>query len=134
MENIIKVALMLLTERRSGEPFGATRMTTAALCTGFAFVTLVAGTACGLTALWIFLEPHIGHAGAALSVGGILLILSGILLLVARSMFTPGEDSAPGLAIGEELLEELRAGFGDNKGFALIAALVAGLVVGGRKR
>ncbi len=134
MENIIKVVLMLLTERRSGVQYGATRMTTAALCTGFAFVTLVAGTACALAALWPFLEPHIGNAGAALTVGGILFILSGIFLLVARNMFVPDQDGAPDLAIGEELLGELREGFGDNKALTLMAALVAGLIVGSRKR
>jgi hypothetical protein len=134
MENIIKVALMLLADRRPGEASGATRITTGALCSGFAFMTMAAGIACGLAALWMFLEPRIGHVGAALTVASILLVLSGILLLVARSMFTPDEDIPAGPAIGEELMDELRAGFEENKGLALMAALVAGLVFGGRKK
>ena len=135
MDNLIKVALMLLTDRPSRQGFG-TRITTGALCTGFALITLAAGIACGLAALWLYLIPIVGSAGAALAVAAVLLIVSGVMMLVARNMFAPGEadpdDVRP--ALGEELLEGLREGFEENKVMVLLAALVAGLVVGGSNK
>jgi hypothetical protein len=135
MESILKLALMFLADRRGGEPSGATRVTAGAACTGFAIVTLMAGIGCATAALWIYLIPRVGEAGAALSVAAVFLVSSGILLLVARNMFTPdAEDAAPGVAgladMGEELFEELRAGFGNNKSAVVMAALVAGLLAG----
>jgi len=134
MEQIIKVALMLLTDRRSGGESGATRMTTGAVCTGYALLTLTAGLACALTALWLYLVPRIGAAGAALAVAGVLLVTSGILMLVARSMFTPDDSDEEAPAFGEELLEGLREGFEGNKSLALMAAVVAGLIAGSKQR
>jgi hypothetical protein len=133
MDQLFKVALMLLTGRQSSQGLGA-RITAGALWSGLAAVMMMAGVACILTALWIYLIPRIGPAGAALTVGGILLLLSGILVLVARSSFTPDESEADMPALGEELLEELREGFEEHKGLALLAALAAGLLVGKSKR
>ncbi len=130
MESIIKVALMLLTDRRSGEGPGATRIGAGALYSGFAVITLGAGLACALAALWLFLAPVIGSAGAALAVAGVLLITSGILMMVARSMFQSDDAGEERPAMGEELMAELLETFSDHKGVALIAALVAGLVAG----
>ncbi len=126
---------MLLTDRPSRQGLGS-RITTGALCTGFALITLAAGIACGLAALWLYLIPIVGSAGAALSVAAILLVFSGIMMLVVRSMFTGGDvdtdDEQP--ALGVELLEGLRDSFEDNKILVLLAALVAGLVVGGSNK
>jgi len=133
MDQLFKVALMLLTGRQSSQGLGA-RITAGALWSGLAAVMMMAGVACILTALWIYLIPRIGPAGAALTVGGILLLFSGILVLVARSSFTPDESEADMPALGEELLEELRESFEEHKGLALLAALAAGLLVGKSKR
>jgi len=133
MEQIIKVALILLADRRSGSESGATRMTTGAACTGFALLSLTAGFACALAALWLFLEPRIGAAGAALAAAGVLFVSSGILMLIARNMFS-SDEAADAPALGEELLDDLRDGFENNKGMALMAALVAGLVAGSNQR
>ncbi len=98
--------------------------------------TVVAGLGCGMAALWLYLAPQIGAAGAALSVAAVLMVSAGILLLIARSQFQnnqAADDDLPPL--GEELFEELREGFEKNKMVALMAAVVAGLLVGnGRKR
>jgi hypothetical protein len=133
VEKLIKVAMMVLTDRQSGPGFGA-RMTTGALCTGFAIIMMTAGLGCAMAALWIFLEPRIGSTGAALTVAGVLLFASGITMLVARSSFTPDEADENAPVLGEELLEELQERFQDHKGLALIVALVAGLVVGRSQR
>ena len=135
MENLIKVALMILTDRPSRQGLG-TRITTGALCTGFALITLAAGVACGLAGLWIYLIPVVGPVGAALWIAAILLFVSAMMMLVARAMFTAGEvdddDEAP--ALGEELLSGLLEGFSENKTSVLLAALVAGLVAGGMNK
>lgn len=134
MESILKIALMFLADRCGVQPSGATRTTAGAACTGFALITLVAGIGCAAAALWIFLAPRVGEAAAALSVAAVFLVSSGVLLLVARDMFSPGpdaQDEPPGLAdIGEELIEELRAGFDKNKSAVVMAALAAGLLAG----
>jgi len=133
MENLLKIAFMILSQPRPGET-AAGRMTTGALCTAFAAVALFAGIACMIAALWIYLIPEVGPVSAALIVGAVLLFLSGILFLVARSIFTPDQSAPPQPAIGEELMELLRDGIEDNKGAALMAALVAGLMAGGLGR
>lgn len=133
MNELLKLALMFVTESR-GHPRGggnATRMTAAALCTAFAVVTITAGMACGVAALWIYLAPLIGAAGAALSAAGVFLLLSGILMFVAPSMFRPAENVAvtgePGT---DEIAALLRTSFGRHKGVTLLTALVAGIAAG----
>ena len=132
MDKLIKVALMILTDRPSHQGLG-TRITTGALCTGFALITLAAGIACALAGLWIYLIPVVGPVGAALWIAAILLFVSAMMMLVARSMFSAGavdpEAESPA-TLGEELLDGLREGFGENKTSVLLAALVAGLVAG----
>ena len=127
---------MLLAGRKSGESSGAGRITSGALFTGIAMIALMAGIACVVAAFWIFLIPRIGDAGAALASGGLLLGASGVLMLVARSIFDgdddDGEEAAP--LLGEDLLENLREGFDQHKGIALIAALVAGLLAGNARK
>ncbi len=134
MESILKIALMFLADRRGGEPSAGTRITAGAVCTALAVMTLVTGIGCGTAALWIFLIPRVGEATAALTVAAVFLVSSGVLMLVARSMFQPDEaeqEEAPGLAdIGEELFEKLCEGLGANKSAVIMAALVAGLLAG----
>jgi len=81
--------------------------------------------------------PRVGAAGAAMAVGGVLLVSAGGLFLIARSMFTPDEDVEDAPALGEELIDDLceniQERIQENKGAALLAAVVAGLLVG-RKR
>jgi hypothetical protein len=136
MDNLIKVALMVLADRRPNTS-GASRITAGALCTGFAVIAMAAGIACGLAALWIFLIPRVGSAAAALTVAGVLLVSSGVLMLMARSLFSSDDEDEDGLprpAFGEELLDEFREGFENNKTSALLAALVAGLAAGSASR
>lgn len=133
MDELLKLALMFVTESR-GLPRGggnATRMTAVALCTAFAIVTTTAGIACGVAALWIYLAPLIGAAGAALAAAGVFMVMSGILIFVARNMFRPAEHVAvSGAPVADEISALLRTGFGRHKGASLLAALVAGIASG----
>ncbi len=136
MDKIVKIALMVLSHRNSGGESGAARITAGALCTGAAIISMTVGIACLLAALWIYLIPIVGSAEAALIVGAVLLVSSGILMLIAHRQFTPAEydPKAPReSALGEDLMEDLRETFEDNKLLTLMAALVAGLVLGNKK-
>lgn len=133
MEPLIRIALAFLNNHRTGGNLGE-RIGTGALISMIAGLALIAGMACGMAALWLYLAPQIGSAGAALSVAAVLLVSSGVLLLVARSQFHGDKTSDDVPPLGEELFEELREGFEKNKVLALMAAVVAGLLVGNRKR
>ena len=137
MDDLLKLALMFVTESH-GHPRGGgnvTRMTAAAFCTAFAVVTITAGMACGVAALWIYLAPLIGAAGAALSAAGVFLVLSGILMFVARNMFRPVDSVAvTGEPVTEEIAALLRTSFGRHKGATLLTALVAGIAAGSARK
>jgi hypothetical protein len=140
MDELLKLGLMFLTESRGGQRGGASagRVTTAALCMGLAIVAITAGVACGIAALWIYLIPIIGPAGAALSAAAVFLITGGVLMLVARNLFrTPPRaaiEDADAEPLAEELLGVLREGIERHKGASLLAALVAGLAAGSANR
>lgn len=134
MEPLIRIALAFLNNHRSGGNLGE-RITTGALLSTIAGLAMIAGLGCGAAALWLYLAPQIGSAGAAMSVAAVLLVSAGILLLVARSQFHGEQTESDLPPLGEELFEDLREGFEKNKMLALMAAVVAGLLVGnGRKR
>lgn len=134
MDDLLKLGLMFLTEPRGLQRGAGTagRMTTGALCTGMAIVAIAAGVACGVAALWIYLIPVIGAAGAALSAAGVFLMTGGALMITARNLFRPAsdegiEDREP---LADALLGILRDGVERHKGASLLAALVAGLTAG----
>ncbi|MEJ0048037.1 MAG: hypothetical protein WDN04_19390 [Rhodospirillales bacterium] len=110
-----------------------------------ATAALVAGCALGvvgclLTALWIYVLPHVGAVGAPLVVAAVLLVIGlGVLALMhraARPRRAPvAADPGRAALLAElsnlgEISELVRA----QKGPALIAALVAGLMAGSRDR
>lgn len=138
MDDLLKLGLMFLTETRAGQrgSSNAGRMTTGALYTGMAVVAVTAGIACGVAALWIYLIPVIGPAGAALSAAGVFLITGGALMLIARNLFrpSPDEDMLEREPLADELVGLLRDGVERHKGASLLAALVAGLAAGSNNR
>ncbi len=134
MDELLKLALMFVTESRSLQRGGgnASRFTAGAVCTGCAVISVISGFACAVTALWIYLVPVIGAAGAALAAAGIFLILSGVLMFVARSMFqSPVEEAVEETEpLVDDIVGMLRDGFERHKGASLLAAVVAGLAAG----
>jgi hypothetical protein len=82
----------------------------------------VAALACGLAALWICVLPHVGAAGAA-------AIVAGVLLALVRYGLKPRPTPPVGAGVLLLLAEAARL-VRDNKGPTLLAALVAGFVAG----
>jgi hypothetical protein len=138
MDELLRLGLMFLTETRAMQRGGSTagRVTTGALCTGMAVVAMTAGIACGVAALWIYLIPVIGAAGAALAAAGVFLITGGALMMIARNLFRPSSDEVVEQAepLADELMGILREGVERNKGASLLAAVVAGLAAGSASR
>jgi hypothetical protein len=134
MDDLLRLVMMFVAESRAAQRAGidASRMTTGVLCTGCAMISVIAGIACGVAALWIYLVPIIGSAGAALTAAGIFLVLSGTLMFVARNMFRPAPEALADKAepVVDEIVDLLRDGFERHKGASLLAALVAGLAAG----
>jgi hypothetical protein len=89
----------------------------------------VAALACGLAALWICVLPHVGAAGAAAIVAGVLLALCLALLALVRYGLKPRPTPPVGAGVLLLLAEAARL-VRDNKGPTLLAALVAGFVAG----
>ena len=106
----------------------------ATLCAIVAAAAMVASIACVIGALWIFLLPRLGPVGAPLVIAGVLLTFAIILLAITRrlsrrrqAVVSAGPD--PTLILGEAT--DL---FRKHKGSMLLAALVAGLIVGNERR
>ena len=141
MENIAKLLLLALTAFKPMERLGANagRMTTAALCAFVAAVALVAGLGCLTASFWIALAPYTGQAGAALCAALALGVVAIVLWLIARHNYErdrrpadPLEDlGAIGGLFNDDMQSELKRLFGENKVPLIIAALVAGLALGG---
>jgi hypothetical protein len=133
MDDAMKAILAAFGEIAASRRVGgaARRMTLAACCAGLAAAFAAAAAGCAVTALWIFLLPAVGPIGAPLISAAVLLLLCGALvaaiwrLLRHRPAPVAGQTSpdaaAPALLIAEasRLIEE-------NKGAALLAALLAG--------
>jgi hypothetical protein len=138
IDSLLKFAVLMLMELRGGGSGRvASRTAAGAVCGLFAVLTLGAGMACLITALWIYIAPSIGPAGAALVCGGIFLIVSGGLTLVARTMFGADSAAAPASVsplLADDMVAQLRRGFEKHKGAALLAALLAGMAAGDAQR
>lgn len=109
----------------------------ASTCVACAAVGTVAGTlcaiaavACGLAALWIYVQPHMGAVGAPLVVGGVLVALCLAMLMLVRYGLTPRQASKPATGAPALLLADVTRLVKDNKGPVLMAALLAGLLAG----
>jgi hypothetical protein len=114
----------------------ARRMTAAAWCAALAAAVATASIGCAVAALWVFVLPEAGPAGAPLIAAAALLVLCFALLAIIRSLVrrrpapTPGA-AAPGAAV---LIAETLRLFEHNKNAALLAALLAGAAAGGLDR
>lgn len=94
----------------------------------------IAAIGCGLAALWLSVLPHLGPVGGFLIVAAVLLVMSVAMVLVLRlDHASPAPPPSQALATREFLTDASRL-LSDNKGTALIAALLVGLCEGTRKK
>jgi hypothetical protein len=135
MQGTIRAAIMALV-RADAADFGASARRTAIIAFSAAVAALFAAAAigCAVAALWIFAEPRIGPSGAALAAACCFLVLClgvlGFAPIITRRHAPP---RAP-VASPELLLADLTRLCKDHKGPLLMAALVAGLLVGNESR
>jgi hypothetical protein len=130
MGNLVKMVLMMLAEMRLAQRVsrysGAAKwVVLAALC------GLGAGGAL-IAALWLFLIPRIGADAAALSMAGVLAVLSGLFFLIARATLHPHSNHH--VEHDDNTLGELKDMFVKHKGAAILSAVIAGLTMGNGKK
>jgi hypothetical protein len=109
----------------------ARRMTAAAWCLTLATAFATAAVGCAVTALWLFVLPEVGPIGAPLIAAAALLLLCLSLLAIARSVLRqrpapPPATAVRGVALPALLIAEASRLMEENKGAALLAALLAG--------
>jgi hypothetical protein len=117
----------------------ARRMTAAAWCVALATAFVAASVGCAVTALWIFVLPEVGPVGAPLIAAAALLLLCLPLLAMARSVLQRRSPpipatAVPGAAMPVLLIAEASRLLEENKGAALLAALLAGATAGSLTR
>jgi hypothetical protein len=119
------------TMSAGGIGIAARRITVGAACVGLATAFATAAVGCLVTALWIFVLPEVGRVGAPLIAAAALLLLCLALLVVARSILRqrpalPPATAVSGVALPALLIAEASRLIEENKGAALLAALLAG--------
>jgi hypothetical protein len=117
----------------------ARRMTVVAWCAMLATTFATASVGCAVAALWVFVLPAVGPVGAPLIAAGALLLLCLALVATIRGILRrrPAPLSAaavPDAAIPALLIAEASRLLDENKGAALLAALLAGAVAGDIRR
>jgi hypothetical protein len=132
MDGWIEPAARALSERdRAGGGRAArTRMAGACLCAGLAIVFTPAVLGCAAAGLWIFTLPSLGPAGAPLVVAAALAAVVLGLAVAARLIMRHGRrgpDAVLAPQMSQLLLSEAAHLFNDNKGAALLAAVIAGM-------
>lgn len=143
MQNLIGAALVALA--RGGLSAGASqsagRIVPATLCIVAGAILVAAAVGCGIAALWIYAEIHLGAAAAA-AISALTLLLMGLALFGAAYLTTrrkpqpSGLDSLAALApqimaqvagTAERLKDEVAKLPKEHGGTLLMAALLAGL-------
>jgi hypothetical protein len=133
MGGLLKLAEAVLALGRFASGFGAAvrRGGIALICVLIAVLLALTAAGCATAALWIYLLPLLGPAGAPLAAAGALLIIALALLLVARRVLRAQPTGAPPSADAAAELARLTK---DHKVEMLVAALTAGLVAGAGNR
>lgn len=137
MDALMRGAAIAFAETVSagGVGIAARRMTAAAWCAAVATALATASIGCAITALWLFVLPEVGPVGAPLIAAAALLSLCLPLLAIARSVLRrrpplPAAPALPDAAVPALLIAEASRLMGENKGAALLAALLAGATAG----
>jgi hypothetical protein len=141
MDDLMKAAVIAFAEMGAGDRIrvAATRVSAAAWCAALAAAFATASTGCAVAALWLFVLPEVGQVGAALIAAAALLLLCFSLLAIVQGIFrrrtTPPRAAAvPRAAVPALLIAEASRLFQENKGAALLAALLAGVNAGSLAR
>ena len=137
MQEILRLALMAAQAMAATNP-PQPRVRPYCVVGGVAGILLCLLTASGLVtaAAWLFLLPHLGPVGTPLVLAGIVLVKACAILLWLRWRSPRPVPAAPLSASVADLapiLAEAERMFSANKLPTLMAALLAGLVVGGRR-
>jgi len=102
-----------------------------ALLQAVAALCVLASLGCALGALWTYAAPILGRAGALLAGAGVF----GVIALAALGLaWRAGRMRSPTPALGSEgdaLLAGAASLFKQHAGLALLAALLAGIFLGG---
>jgi hypothetical protein len=129
MDGIIKLALAIVTQLASVQRIAITgpRTIAAILLALAAAMAGLAAIGCAVAALWIFLIPYIGAAGAALSAAAVLLAVSAVLLIGGYTLLKRNRSPM------ETIAEAIQSGEGrklarDYKPLLLAGSVLAGLV------
>ncbi len=142
---LIRLALSLLAPAQDGRRIAAAagRAAIAGVFLVLASLALLAAIGLAAAALWASVAPSFGPAQASLVVAGAFVLLSLLLLLGAWLAMKAKRQPAPapasagaaptvaaptGLPAADALLATLWSLFAKNKGTALLAALIAGVV------
>ena len=115
------------------------RMTATVWCAVLATALAIASVGCAVAALWVFVLPEVGPVGAPLIAAAALLLLCLSLLAIIRSILRRRPAPLPtavvtGAAIPALLIAEASRLMEQNKGAALLAALLAGATAGSLSR
>jgi hypothetical protein len=111
-----------------------TRTAIAALIAFAAALCAAASVGCAIAALWIYLLPKFGPAGAALAAAAVLLLLGlAALAAAARIVQRKRRPQLPPDATAELAAAAARL-FKEHQGPVLLAAVIAGLLAGTTKR
>jgi hypothetical protein len=101
-----------------------------ALLQAAAALCVLAAVGCAIGALWSYAAPILGGAGALLAVAGVFAVIAlGALGLAWRAGKKPSRRPALGFG-GDAMLGEALSLFKQHKALGLIAAVLAGVVVG----
>jgi hypothetical protein len=114
-------------------------MTGVAWCGVLAAALAAASVGCAVTALWVFVLPEVGAVGPPMIAAAALLLFCLSLLAIARSILRrrpplPPAPALPDAAVPALLIAEASRLLDQNKGAALLAALLAGATAGSLSR
>lgn len=81
MDGLIKLVLAVFTHIATARRLGAVapQLMAAVVLTAMALIVALGAIGCAVAALWIFLIPHLGLAGAPLVAAGALVTMCGVL-------------------------------------------------------
>jgi hypothetical protein len=137
-EELLRIGTQVAIRQITAPQQWGRRIAGAIACLLLAALIAMAALAAAVAALGLWLAPKLGAALACLVCTGVLLLLSVILLLVAKAITSRRRASGPNLgalaAVAEQSGRELRAAFDRNIPSMLIAALVGGVIAGLRTK
>jgi hypothetical protein len=137
MDKLLNLGLMVVSEMQAAErrrSAGPRTTTTSAICMAAAVVFIAGGLGCAVVAFWIYLAAAYGALTAAVGTAIALVVTGLILFAVSRSARQTPAAPAAGSSVAEDLLSDLTRAFQNNKGPALLAALIAGIVAGNQSK